>query len=556
MTTTSHTVPTPLIPPAILRTVALAACAPYLTLKVVWLAGGHLGIPVHSPLRQDGNSLMALNGLTVVMDAAVIVLALLLTRPWGRRMPAWLLAVPMWCATGLLTPIVVIFPAQTVASALAGRTGAGPDGGPDALLEPWVWTVVYTGFIVQVLALGTLFVRYARQRWGHLWRGARGRRPFLRRTRGGARGAHAGRVDRGGLGGRPVRLIACRVARRWIHLVLGGALLMPFFLLASVALPLLMDGADPLGHLSLQFAAFGCALPLAALAALLFPLLRPLEVAAIRALCAVPAERLTDGPAASWAARRRSALWFTAHLLAGGIVSGMTLFAPPAAVVLLTTPLGVAIPGLAWPREFGGWAGPPAGLALLALVLGTAWGAGALLARCAQALLGPTPADRQAAADRLAAAERWAAELAARNRLARELHDAVGHALSVVTLQAGAARRVLDTDPEFARQALTAIEDTTREAVDELDTVLGLLREYDEAGAAGAAGATGAAGPAPTLDGLEVLFRRARAAELSGDRAGVPPVVSREACRIVQEGLSNALRHAGPVPGDRSTARG
>ncbi|MER6050580.1 hypothetical protein ABT168_24585 [Streptomyces sp. NPDC001793] len=173
MTTTPRTapIPVPRIPPAVLRTVALAACVPYLTLKVIWLSGGRLGIPVHSPLRQDGDSLMALNGLTVAMDAAVIVLAFLLTRPWGGRVPAWLLAVPMWCATGLLAPIVVVFPAQAVAGALVGRTGAVSGGGPDALLEPWVWTVVYTGFIVQALALGTLFVRYARHRWGHLWRG-------------------------------------------------------------------------------------------------------------------------------------------------------------------------------------------------------------------------------------------------------------------------------------------------------------------------------------------------------------------------------------------------
>ncbi|MHB6906646.1 sensor histidine kinase [Streptomyces sp. DB-54] len=339
-----------------------------------------------------------------------------------------------------------------------------------------------------------------------------------------------------------MRLTAGRVARRWVHLVLGGALLMPFFLLTSVALTLLVPGADPLGRLGWQFATFGGALPLAALAALLFPLLRPLETAAVRALCAVPAERLADGPARSWAARRRSALWFTAHLLAGGIVSGMTLGVPPAAVVLLAAPFGVDVPPLGWPRAADGWAAPSAGLALLALLLGTVWGAGVLLARCAPALLGPTTADR------LAAAERRAAELAARNRLARELHDAVGHALSAVTLQAGAARRVLDSDPEFARQALAAIEDTTREAVAELDTVLGLLRAEHDTGPAGPAA------PAPTLDALEALFDRTRAAgveiaaELSGDRAAVPPVVSREAYRIVQEGLSNALRHAGPVP--------
>ncbi|KUL43141.1 histidine kinase [Streptomyces sp. NRRL F-4489] len=334
-------------------------------------------------------------------------------------------------------------------------------------------------------------------------------------------------------------MTAGRVARRWVHLILGGALLMPFYLLASATLPMLVDGADPLRVPVWQFAAFGCALPVAALAGLLFPLLRPLEVAAVRALCAVPGGRLADGPAASWAARRRSALWFTAHLLAGGVVSGMTLTGPPAALLLLAVPFGADAPGLTWPAAFAGVAAPLTGAALLALVVGTAWGAGALLARWAPVLLGPTPADK------LAAAERRAAELAARNRLARELHDAVGHALSAVTLQAGAARRVLDRDVEFARQALAAIEDTTREAVAELDAVLGLLREEHE---------TGPAAPAPALDGLAALFDRTRAAgvritaELSGDLAAVPPVVSREAYRIVQEGLSNALRHAGPVP--------
>ncbi|MGW2405846.1 sensor histidine kinase [Streptomyces sp. NPDC001739] len=328
---------------------------------------------------------------------------------------------------------------------------------------------------------------------------------------------------------------------RWVHLILGGALLMPFYLLASVVLPLFWPGADPLRQVPVQFTAFGCALPLAAVAGLLFPLLRPLEVAAVRSLCGVPGERLADGPALTWAARRRSALWFVAHLTAGGVVSGMTLSAPPAAMVLLvlpfSAPLRDSVP--AWTRELPGVLGPLAGLGLLGLVLGTTWAAGALLARCAPPLLGPTPADR------LAAAERRAADLASRNRLARELHDSVGHALSAVTLQASAARRVLDADPEFARRALAAIEDTTRAAVAELDTVLGLLREEND---------SDPALPAPTLDALEELLERTRAAgvpveaTVRGRCTGLPPVVSREAYRIVQEGLGNVLRHAGPVP--------
>lgn len=328
--------------------------------------------------------------------------------------------------------------------------------------------------------------------------------------------------------------------RRWAHLVLGGALLMPFFLLVAVVIPLVVDGADPLRDVRWQFVAFGCALPPAALAGLLFPLVRPLEVAAVRSLCAVPAELLAEGPALSWAARRRTALWFTAHLLAGGVVSGMTLSAPPAAIVLLILPFADPLRHTAhgWP-ELPGVLGPLAGLALLALTTGTAWGAGALLERLAPVLLGPTPADR------LAAAERRAADLATRNRLARELHDAVGHALSAVTLQAGAARRVLDADPEFARRALTAIEETTREAVAELDTVLGLLRAED---------GTDPAAPAPALGALPALLDRTRAAGVAvgatveGRCAELAPVVSRAAYRIVQEGLGNALRHAGPVP--------
>ncbi|WP_310721335.1 sensor histidine kinase [Streptomyces lydicus] len=316
---------------------------------------------------------------------------------------------------------------------------------------------------------------------------------------------------------------------------------MPFYLLASVFVGLVTDGADPLRNLPAQLLSFGCALPLAALTALLLPQLRPLEAAAVRTLCFLPAERLADGPAPSWAARRRTALWFVAHLLAGGVVSGMTLATPPAAVVLLilpfTAPLQRSVPP--WMQDLPGALGPLTGLGLLTLVVTTAWACGVLLARCAPTLLGPTPADR------LAAAERRAAELATRNRLARELHDSVGHALSAVTLQASAARRVLDADPEFARQALTAIEETTRAAVAELDTVLGLLREED---------GTDPAAPAPTLDALDALLARTRAAGVAVEAAveercaGLPPVVSREAYRIVQEGLSNALRHAGPVP--------
>ncbi|MER6528139.1 histidine kinase [Streptomyces sp. NPDC001508] len=333
--------------------------------------------------------------------------------------------------------------------------------------------------------------------------------------------------------------------RRWVHLILGGALAMPYVLVGEVVIGPLSGSRQVSSELPLQLASFALGLPLAALTALLFPLARPLEAAAARALCGLAPDALDHGPARTPAARGRTAAWFTLHLGFGGIVSGMSLAVPPLALVLIVLPVPAVLRDsrLGLPEVLGEpWAlplCPLAGVALLLGLAGCAAGCGTLLARWAPALLGPTPEDR------LAAAEARAADLAVRNRLARELHDSVGHALSAVTLQAGAARRVLDTDPEFVREALAAIEDTTRRTVGELDAVLGVLRDGDPPGTA----------PAPTLAAdLDGLVRRTRAggqrvtATVTLDPAALPPLVSREAYRIVQEGLSNALRHAAGEP--------
>ncbi|MFF4351893.1 hypothetical protein [Streptomyces sp. NPDC001530] len=153
----------------ILRTVAIVSCTPYLSLKIAWIAGSHIGIPEGSSLLEHRTGMAVANSITVLMDGAVIVIALLLTRPWGLRVPAWLLAFPMWVATGLLAPIMAGFPLQLAVKALGGSTNHG--SGREPFLDEWVFGVVYSGFIVQGLALGALFVLYARDRWGHLWRG-------------------------------------------------------------------------------------------------------------------------------------------------------------------------------------------------------------------------------------------------------------------------------------------------------------------------------------------------------------------------------------------------
>ncbi|MGW6841934.1 sensor histidine kinase [Streptomyces sp. NPDC054958] len=324
---------------------------------------------------------------------------------------------------------------------------------------------------------------------------------------------------------------------------------MPYFLLTEVVVGVAAGGVNALNSGSLTLLSYAACLPLVAVTALFGPV-RPMSVAAVRAMCEVPGEGLADGPAKSWTARGRASAWWTLHLGTGALISAMTLAVPPMAVLLIAVPVvgrmrDVEL-GYGWfSTEADPYIAPLLGIGLLAGLTLCAVGAGKLLAGTAPLLLGPT------AADRLAAAEERAADLAVRNRLARELHDAVGHALSAVTLQAAAARRMLERDSDFVREALEAIEDTTRRTVGELDAVLGLLRDGDPTRPDTA--------PAPTLAAdLDGLLARTRAAGTTvaaqqdpgpaGDWAALPAIASREAYRIVQEGLTNALRHGtGPV---------
>lgn len=340
-----------------------------------------------------------------------------------------------------------------------------------------------------------------------------------------------------------------RLALRWAHLLLGGALLMPYFLLVAVCVSVVLRSPGLSGDPVRQFVVYVLCLPLVAATGRLFPLVRVLESAAARALCSVPEGSLVTGAdaAGSRAARRRTAAWFTLHAGAGALVSGATLAVPPAGAVLLLFPFVEPLREVRWPwaQDIPVTSAPFVGLALLVALGALAYGAGALLDRWAPVLLGPAPEDR------LRLAEQRAASLAARNALARELHDSVGHALSAVTLQAGAARRVLGSDPEFVREALAAIEETMRGAVAELDTVLGVLRDGDAS-----AGADRMPRPPTLASGMESLLDRTRAAGVAVGcdpgavraLADLPDCLSREAYRIVQEGLTNVLRHAGAVP--------
>ena len=132
-----------------------------------------------------------------------------------------------------------------------------------------------------------------------------------------------------------------------------------------------------------------------------------------------------------------------------------------------------------------------------------------------------------------------------RLRIARDLHDVVAHTLTTINVQAGVAAYLLDRDPGHAKGALTAIEAASHDALDELRTVLGVLREPE--------GAQAPLEPAPGLANIGELLEQAReiglpaSLEVAGEQPGsVSEAVQLAAYRIVQESLTNARRH---VPG-------
>jgi signal transduction histidine kinase len=145
-----------------------------------------------------------------------------------------------------------------------------------------------------------------------------------------------------------------------------------------------------------------------------------------------------------------------------------------------------------------------------------------------------------------------------RLRVAREVHDVVGHGLAVINMQAGVALHVLDRRPEQARVALEAVKRTSKEALEELRTTLAVFRRPDANGEPAASDDERLRRPAPGLGQLAALVDTTRAAGLpvevvvTGDPVALPAIVDHAAYRIVQESLTNVLRHALPA---RATVR-
>jgi signal transduction histidine kinase len=131
-----------------------------------------------------------------------------------------------------------------------------------------------------------------------------------------------------------------------------------------------------------------------------------------------------------------------------------------------------------------------------------------------------------------------------RTRIARELHDVVAHSMSVMIVQAGAARTVVDRDPSAAREAIAHVEETGRAGLAEMRRLIGVLTDADEAASTA---------PMPGLAELDPLLDTVRAAGLpvevvrTGTPRELPAGADLAAYRVIQESLTNALKHAGPA---------
>lgn len=177
-----------------------------------------------------------------------------------------------------------------------------------------------------------------------------------------------------------------------------------------------------------------------------------------------------------------------------------------------------------------------------AIIFATAWTIGDSVRHRSAYLAEVEARAERAEQDRERAAERAVHE--ERARIARELHDVVAHSVSVMVVQASAAHRVLERQPDQAAEALGVIEATGRNALDELRRLLGVLR-HEEAAAT--------VDPQPTAGDIHALVEQWREAgmdvslEVEGDAPDLPAGVGLTVYRIVQEALTNVMRHAGPA---------
>ena len=228
-----------------------------------------------------------------------------------------------------------------------------------------------------------------------------------------------------------------------------------------------------------------------------------------------------------------SQTWSNVFLIVTGVYSAVAYGGEPLLAAALST-AGIVVGALTDPliHSFGDAVWGPS---LVVLTVGAGFAGRSIRARTSAL------EDRADALDR--EEQRRAAEAAAeeRRRIARELHDIISHSLGVVVLQAGAAERMLGRDPARAQEVLESIRANGLEAIGEMKTLLGLMDS----------GPRSTREPQPSLSDVDGLVSRMRDAGLDvslaveGQHRALPAALELSAFRVVQEGLTNSLKHAG-----------
>ncbi|MEV0145298.1 MULTISPECIES: sensor histidine kinase [unclassified Nonomuraea] len=215
---------------------------------------------------------------------------------------------------------------------------------------------------------------------------------------------------------------------------------------------------------------------------------------------------------------------------------------------LVTAGAGITVLAVVWlvaaadvePRAAIGWVFFRIGASVMSAALGESVRSRRVIAAEAQ--------ERAELAERTREEEARARVDAERLRIAREVHDTVAHAIAIINVQSGVTAHVLDRRPEVAREALRAIEQTSSRALREMRAILGVLRDDD-----GDGDGKDGRGPYPGLGQIDELTAKAREAGLdvkleeTSPAAPLPSAVGSAAYRILQESITNVIRHAGPT---------
>jgi len=252
--------------------------------------------------------------------------------------------------------------------------------------------------------------------------------------------------------------------------------------------------------------------------------------------------------------RRRAPLLVVALVMGAFAAQSLILDPTPTPdaelIPALIAVYSVAAHGERWVSFVGGGLSLVAGLIWLGVddfllptvMFGGAWFAGRLVQK--RQLYAQAFAERARVLERERDANARVAAAEERVRIAREMHDVLGHSVSVMVVQAGAERLALGEERPVTREALLAIERTGREALAEMSRLLGILRKEGE---------SLSLAPRPSLAQVDVLVQTVRDAGLpvelrvEGAQADLPPGVDVSAYRIVQEALTNVVKHAGPA---------